>query len=78
MSFAIINPAYKTTVQKKAEKHAPAVLAWMQANTDSRAVTITELRTGLPDIADDLSRVVVNQIAQIIGAQIEGAGDADE
>ena len=69
--FRIINPAWKSASEIKAEKHAPAVLAWLQANSTNRYITITELRTGLPLIAGDLSRAVVNQIAVIIGAELD-------
>lgn len=77
MPFKIINPAWKSATQIKAEQHAPAVLAWLQANPNSKAVTILELRAALPAIAADLTRQVVNQIAQIIGAEVEGADSAD-
>ena len=73
--FAIVNPAWKSSVQKKAEQHAPAVKAWLDGNSENRLVTLVELRAGLPGIAGDLSRVVVNQIAVIIGADVEGADD---
>ena len=76
MTFAIVNPAWKSAVQKKAEQHAPAVKSWLEQNPENRLVTIAELRAGLPAIAGDLSRAVVNQIAQIIGAAVEGADDA--
>lgn len=75
MTYAIVNPAWKSAVQKKAERHAPAVKAWLEQNPENRLVSVTELRAGLPAIAGDLSRAVVNQIAVIIGAQVEGADD---
>lgn len=75
MTFALINPAWKSAVQKKAEQHAPAVKAWLEANPEERLVSLTELRSGLPAIAGDLSRAVVNQIAVILGAKVEGADD---
>lgn len=77
MGFRIVNPTWKSSVQKKAEQHAPAVLAWLQDNQDKRTVSVTDLRAGLPDIAADLSRAVVNQIAGIIGAGVEGADEAE-
>ena len=75
MAFVIINPAFKTAAQKKADQHAPAVLEWLQANPNNKTVTLAELRAALPAIAGDLSRAVVNQIAVIIGAAVEGADD---
>lgn len=77
MGLRLVNPAYKSSVQKKAEQRAPAVLAWLQANPEKRTVSIGDLKNGLPDAADDLSRAVVNQIACIIGAGVEGAEDAE-
>lgn len=78
MGFSLVNPAWKSNVQKKAEQHAPAVLAWLQANDSNRVVTIAELKAGIPAAAADLNRAVVNQIAVIIGAQVEGAEDVAE
>lgn len=75
MAFVIINPAWKSAAQQKAEQHAPAVRAWLDANPQNRQVSLAELRAALPAIAADLSRPVVNQIAVIIGAQVEGADD---
>lgn len=75
MAYAIVNPVWKSAVQQKAELHAPAVLAWLQANSGNRLIGLAELRSGLPVIAGDLSRAVVNQIAVIIGAVVEGADD---
>ena len=77
MAFSLVNPAWKSAVQKKAEKHAPVVKTWLEQNADNRLVTLAELRAGLPAIAGDLSRAVVNQIASIIGAQVEGADDPE-
>lgn len=76
MAFRLVNPGWKSAVQKKAEQHAPAVRAWFDANPENRYVTLAELREALPGIAGDLSRAVVNQIAVIIGAQAEGAEDS--
>ena len=77
MALKIVNPAWKDAVTKKAEKHAPTVLAWMEANPDNHYVTLDELRVALPAIAADLSRAVVNQIVVLIGATVEGAESAD-
>lgn len=76
--YKIINPNWKSQVQKKAEKHAPSVDAFLAANQENKAVTLAELREGLPAIAGDLSRTVVNQIVVILGLEVEGADDQAE
>lgn len=73
----IKNPHWKSSVQLKAEQHAPAVSAWLQANPTNKVVTMAELRAGLPAIAADLSRAVINAICQQIGAEIENPEDQD-
>lgn len=75
MTFLITNPAWKSPVQQKAELHAPAVRAWLYANADKPAVTLGQLRAGLPAIAGDLSRLVVNQICAQEGFVVQGAED---
>lgn len=69
------NPYFKTPTQLKVAQHAPAVVAWLQSQSSNRVITLAELRAGLPDIAGDLSRAVVNQICQDIGAEIENQED---
>lgn len=71
----IINPNWKSPAQQKAETHAPAVAAWLAANATNQAVTLAELRAGLPAIAADLTRAVVNQICSILGLEVTGAND---
>lgn len=75
MALKIINPNWKSAVEKKAEQHAPAVGAWLQANAANRYIGLAELRAGLPAIAADLSRAVVNQICVELGLAVEGADD---
>lgn len=65
------NPFFKSAAQKKVEQHQPAVVAWLTAQASNRVITLAELRAGLPAIAGDLSREVVNQICANIGAEIE-------
>lgn len=77
MPFKLINPHWKDPVAQKAEQHAAAVQDWLRANAGNRAVTLAELRTGLPAIAADLTRPVVAEIARRIGAQVEGTESAD-
>lgn len=76
MAFLIVNPAWKSAAQIKAETHAPAVLAWLNNNSANRAVTLAELKAGLPAISADLTRQVVNIIANIIGAKTENIDEA--
>lgn len=75
MGFQIINPAWKSAVQQKAEQHAPAVSAWLAANPTIRYVGLAELKAALPAIAGDLSRAVVNQICVLRGLEVMGADD---
>lgn len=77
MVMKIVNPAWKSGAQKKAEQHAPAVAAWLTANPNNRVVTIADLKAAMPEIDGDLRREVVNQIAAIIGAKIEGMDEAE-
>ena len=76
MAFLIVNPAWKSAVQIKAETHAPTVLQWLNNNAANRVVTLAELKAGLPLIAGDLTRQVVNIIADIIGAKTENTNEA--
>jgi hypothetical protein len=75
MPIKFINPYFKSAVQLKAEQHAPAVQAWMQAQPTNKAITMNELRTGLPAIAADLTRPVVNHIMATLGAECENPED---
>lgn len=75
MAFKIVNPHWKSAVQKKAETHAPAVAGWLAANPADKLVGLLELRTALPAIANELSREVVNHICAILGLEIQGADD---
>lgn len=75
MALKIVNPNWKSADQQKAETHAPAVSAWLAANASNRLVGIPELRAGLPAIAADLTRSVVNQICAILGLEVQGADD---
>lgn len=75
MTFQIENPNWKSATQKKAETHAPTVAAWLAANAGNRFIGLAELRAGLPAIAADLSRVVVNQICHNLGLTVVGADD---
>lgn len=69
----LVNPYWKDAIQTKAETHKPAVLAWLTANAGNRLVTLAGLRAGLPAIAGDLTRPVVQQIAAMAGIVIEDA-----
>lgn len=69
------NPFFKSAAQKRVEQHQAAVVAWLTAEADNRVITLAELRAGLPAIAADLSREVVNQICANIGAEIEDPSD---
>lgn len=71
-----INPHFKSTTQKRVAQHQPAVDAWLTAQTDNRVITLAELRAGLPAIAGELSREVVNQICANIGAEVVDPEDA--
>ena len=75
MAFKIENPNWKSATRQKAEKHAPTVANWLQANAANRYFSIAELRAGLPAIAADLSRQVINEICNILGLNVEGADD---
>lgn len=75
MPLRLINPYYKTAVEQKAEQHAPAVDAWLQGQTSNRIVTLAELRAGLPAIAAELTRPVVNQIARLLNVAIDNPED---
>lgn len=75
MGFQLLNPNWKSSVQQKAEQHAPAVAAWLAANSANRYIGLAELRAGLPAIAGDLTRSVVNQICSILGLEVTGADD---
>lgn len=64
------NPFFQTTTQKRVAQHQPAVVAWLTAQNNNRTITLAELRAGLPAIAGELSREVVNQICANIGAEV--------
>lgn len=71
------NPFFKSAAEKKVEQHQAAVVAWLTAQAANKVITLAELRAGLPAISADLSRVVVNQICQNIGAQILDPEDTE-
>jgi hypothetical protein len=75
MAFQLLNPNWKSAIQQKAETHAPAVSAWLAANPGNRYVGLNELRAGLPAIAADLTRPVVNHICSILGLEVLEADD---
>ena len=75
MGFQIQNPNWKSTAQQKAETHAQAVSAWLAANPANHYVGLAELRAGLPAIAADLTRPVVNHICTILALEVTGADD---
>lgn len=75
MALRLTNPHWKSAVQSKAETHAPAVSAWLLANAANRYIGMVELRAGLPAIAADLTREVVNQICFILKLEVSGADD---
>ena len=64
------NPHFVSPIEKKIAQHQPAVVAWLQAELNNRIITMAELRAGLPDIAADLTRPVVNGILANIGAEV--------
>lgn len=73
--FVIVNPNWKSASQTKAATHAPAVAAFLAANPTMRMVSLAELKAGLPAIADDLNRAVVNQIAKLLAIETESPGE---
>ena len=73
----IVNPFYVSPVQEKINQHRAAVQAWIQGQPQNRIITMAALRAGLPAIAADLSRAVVNAICVGIGATIENPEDSD-
>jgi hypothetical protein len=73
----LLNPYWKDAITTKAETHKPAVLAWLTANAGNRFVTMNELRAGLPGIAGDLTRPVVQEICSQAGIAIESADTSD-
>jgi len=75
MALKITNPNWKSPVEQKAATHAPAVSAWLAANAANRYIGIAELRAGLPAIAADLTRPVINNICSILALEIQGADD---
>jgi hypothetical protein len=75
MALRILNPNWKSADRQKAETHAPAVSAWLAANAGNRLVGLPELRAGLPTIAADLKREVVNEICAILSLEVQGADD---
>jgi hypothetical protein len=75
MPLKIINPNWKSATQQKAETHAPAIAAWLAANPTNQLVSIAELRAGLPAIAGDLNRAVINHICSILGLEIQDPED---
>jgi hypothetical protein len=77
MAVRLVNPFWKSAAQQKAEQHAPAVQAWLQANAGNRLVTLAELKAGLPAAAPDLSRAVFNQICAQLGVVIDNPDDTD-
>lgn len=76
--FKIINPNWKSGAEKKAEQHAPAVAAWLAKNAANRYVGMAEIRAGMPEIAGDMTRQVINQICIIMGLQVEGQESAED
>lgn len=73
--FQIVNPNWKSASQNKAELHAPTVAMWLKDNAANRLITLAELRAGMPAIAADLTRPVVNQICCLLGLEVQGADD---
>lgn len=54
---------------------APAVKAWLQTQTGNKLVSLAELRAGLPALAADLTRPMVNQILADLGIVIDNPDD---
>lgn len=75
MAFQITNPHWKSPAQVKAEQHAPAVSAWLQANSANHYVGLPALKAGLPAIAGDLTRQVVNHICTLLSLEVSGTDD---
>lgn len=68
-----VNPAPSDDAEV-AEKLRPVVLQWLQ-KSKSEKISLTELRAGLPECKGQLTRPVVNQILQDLGAEIENPED---
>lgn len=75
----LFNPYFRTALEFKVAQHKPAVDAWLKlpAQAAQRIITLAELRAGLPLIAADLTRPVVNQIMQELGVKIKNPEDAE-
>ena len=72
------NPHFKSLAEQKIALHLPAVVAWLQAQAGNKIITLNELRAGLPDIAADLTRQVVNGILANIGAEVIDPDDQQQ
>lgn len=72
------NPFFRSAVEIKVDTHTPTVVAWLESQSSNRMITLAELRAGLPAIAADLTRQVVNQICHDIGAHIENTDDTSQ
>lgn len=69
----IINPNWKSAIEKKANTVAPLISNFLAANPANRYVTVAELKAGLPDIANDLTVAVVTQACLILDLKLEEA-----
>ena len=70
-AMKLVNPHYVDAVEAKAQQRKAAVQNWLAANTNVKEVTLDELKLALPDIAADLNKQTLAQIARLIGARIE-------
>lgn len=77
MAVRLVNPFWKSAAQQKAEQHAAAVQAWLQANATNRLVTMAEIKAALPAVAPDMNRTVFNQICAQIGIEIDNPDDTE-
>lgn len=71
MAVKIINPFWSSSAQKKAAEIGPEVVAWLQANSGVRVVSLGALKAALPDRAADMNREVMNLICRNTGIEIE-------
>lgn len=75
MPLKIRNPFYLSPDMATAQAHGAAVRQFMEGRTGDKLVTLAELRAGLPAIAAQLTRPVVNQICADNGWQIDNPED---
>lgn len=73
------NPYYQAPTEKSLDdnvnKHAPAIDAWLKAQSGQKVVTLADIKAALPAVAADLDRVTVNVIMDRLGVPILNPDD---